>query len=204
MKYWSLLAVLLGVFLLFPVHAADQDLPKDKEDPVHDELRGLMRRLIDAANKSDVDALLDLLDKDVVVTWLNGEVSRGPKQVREYLERMVKGPTAVVKHYDTKPEADDLTHLYGDTGVVFGHSQDTYVLADGREFVMPMRWSGTVVKKDGKWLIASFHASANAFDNPVLSTAVWHIARLGIVATMAGLVLGFCVAWVLRRRRRST
>ena len=46
------------------------------EDPAHAELRALRDALVDAVNKKDVDALLRHLHPDVVVTWLNAEVSR--------------------------------------------------------------------------------------------------------------------------------
>jgi uncharacterized protein (TIGR02246 family) len=173
-----------------------------KEAPAHQELRALKQEVTEAVNQNDLPRLLTHLDKDVVVTWLNGEVSRGPDGVRAYYDRMMKGDQRVVQSVKVDPEVEELTHLYGDTGVAFGHSNDTFVLTDGREFVVPSRWSATLVKKDGKWLIANFHSSANMFDNPILAIAVRKTALwTGIGAGVAGLVLGFIIAWIVRRRR---
>jgi hypothetical protein len=58
-----------------------------------------------------------------------------------------------------------------------------------------------VVKKNGKWKVASFHASTNTFDNPVLWIAVKRVAIwTGVSAGLLGLVLGFSAAWLLRKR----
>jgi hypothetical protein len=64
--------------------------------------------------------------------------------------------------------------------------------------VAETRWTGTLVKKDGKWKVASFHASANAFDNPILWIALKKVGMwVGIGAAVLGLVIGFLIG---RRR----
>jgi ketosteroid isomerase-like protein len=157
--------------------------------------------MVAAINKGDLDALLTHLDKDIVVTWMDGEVSRKPEGVREYIERMTKGPNRKVNSYSTEVEVDDLTHLYGETGVAFGHSKDHFVLTDGRDLLVNTRWTATLVRKDNKWVLASFHASTDMFDNPVLHIAVKQTAWwAGGIAGAVGLVVGFLAAWLLRRR----
>jgi hypothetical protein len=180
MRRWVALA-LLGGCLAAPLAA--QDAKPAKEDPVHD------------------DTLLTHLDPDVVVTWQNGEVSRKPEGVRAYYDKMMTGPDRIVASVAIGPEVDELTHLYGTTGVAVGSSQDHFKLTDGRDFVMPTRWSATVVKKDGRWLVAEFHASTNTFDNPVLHIAMRQAALwAGVAAGVVGLVLGFVIARLLGRR----
>jgi uncharacterized protein (TIGR02246 family) len=206
MKSKALLGLVVAA-LLFAPGLVGQGMSKDEksvsEDPVHNELRALMKELVEAVNKNDIDALLTRLDKDVVATWMDGKVSRGPAEVKAYLEEKTKGPNAVVKSYKTEPAADDLSHMYGDTAVAFGHSKDTFVMNDGKEFTFASRWSATLVKKDGKWLVAGFHGSAGIFDNPVLDTAVRRTATwTAIVAGLVGLVVGAGVMWLLRRRAR--
>jgi uncharacterized protein (TIGR02246 family) len=199
---WLPLALLW--FALTPAAAQDKSDP-NKEHPAHQELRAMRDALIEVVNKHDLDRLLTFLDDDVVVTWQNGEVSRGPKEVRAYYERMMQGPNRVVESVTIAPHVDTLTHLYGDNaGVAHGSSKDHFKLTDGRDLDLDTRWSATVVKKDGQWKIASFHASTNMFDNPVLWIAVrrsmWWI---GIAAVLAGLLLGFIAARLLRRRVAS-
>jgi uncharacterized protein (TIGR02246 family) len=198
--------VLAVAALPFAAGHADDKAKGEKaaaEAPAHEELRALRKEMVEAINKSDFDALLTKLDPDVVVTWMDGKVSRGPTEVKAYLEGKTKGPNAIVKSYKTEPEADDLSHLYGDTAVAFGHSRDTFVLNDGKEFTITPRWSATLVKKDGKWLVANFHGSANVFENPVLDiyvrqTALW----VGVIAAAAGLLVGAGGVWLLKRRVR--
>src|SRR5215813_75713 len=98
MKRKVLLVLAVAALLLTPGQAQDT---KAKEDPAHEELRALKRDLVEVVNKRDIEGLLKFLDQDVVVTWLNGEVNRGPKAVKEYLERMLKGDKPVVKSYKT-------------------------------------------------------------------------------------------------------
>jgi ketosteroid isomerase-like protein len=184
---------------------AAQDAKKPKEDPAHEELRALRREVEDAVNKNDLDRLLTFLDEDVVVTWQNAEVSRKPAGVREYYERMMKGPNRRVESITIKPVVDDLTHLYGDTGVAYGSSEDHFKLTDGKDFKLTSRWSATVVKKNGKWLIANFHASTNMFDNPLMTYAIRQtLLWTAVVAVPVGLLLGLVVAWLWRRRKSAT
>jgi uncharacterized protein (TIGR02246 family) len=200
MRRKGLLAVIAWL-VLAPIQAQEKGAGPAMEDPAHEELRAMKRQLVEASNKGDFDRVLTLLDQNVIVTWQNGEVSRGPNEVKAYLERMTKGPNRIVQRFETSPEVAELTHLYGDTGVAYGDSRDLFVLTDGREFVVPTRWSATVVKKDGRWLIANFHASTNMFDNPILSLAIRRTAMwVGGVAVIVGLVLGLLVGRLFRRR----
>jgi ketosteroid isomerase-like protein len=199
MKKRMPLVVAVACFLLAPANG--QEGKPAAEDPAHEELRALRRELVEAVNKSDLEGLLGHLDPSVIVTWLNGEVSRNPEEVRAYYDRMMKGPRPIVKSITIDPTVEELTHLYGNTGVAYGHSKDHFQLTDGQDFVVPTRWSATVVKKDGKWLIANFHASTDMFDNPVLTLAVKRTALwAAVIAGVVGLILGGIGGWFLRRR----
>jgi uncharacterized protein (TIGR02246 family) len=194
-RCWFVLAV--GAACLLPGPA----VPQEKEDPAHEELRALKRELTAAVNKGDVDAVLSHLDKDVVVTWLNGEVSRGPAGVREYYDRMTKGPQRKVESFATDPTVEELTHLYGNSGIAYGTSKDTFKLTDGSAFTVNSHWSATVVKQDGRWKIANFHASTDMFDNEVLHLALRRTASwTAAIALFIGFLLGSLVVWFLRRR----
>ncbi len=217
MKRWSALAAILtflgGVYIgsaepKAADKASDASPPKATapapEDPAHAELRALREGLVAAIKKNDVDEVLTYLDHDVVVTWQNGEVSRKPEGVRAYFDRVMKGPNRVVDSYTTNPTVDELTHLYGNTGVAFGSSIDHYKLTDGSDFDLPTRWSATVVKTDGKWRIANFHASVNMFDNPVLVMTVKRVGLwISLIAGGVGLLVGFLAARMVRGRSSS-
>jgi ketosteroid isomerase-like protein len=204
MKHRCLL--LVAVLLLGPVALPAQDKSKDndqqskkekKEDPNHEELREVKKALTDAFKNKDLDALLKHVHKNVVVTWQNGEVSRGHDGIRKYYDRMLTGNDSVLDKVDADPELPELSILYGDpprTAVAFGKLHDKYKLRDGTDIDMQSLFSATLAKQDGKWLIVNFHASTNVFDNDVLKLAVSKTMWLaGGIAGIAGLILGLIV-----------
>ena len=168
------------------------------EDPAHAELRALRDELVDAVNQRDMPRLLRHLHPDVVVTWQNAEVSRHPDGVRAYLTRMLEGPNSIVQSFSTTVNVDELTILHGgDAGVSFGSSLDRFALRGGQTFDLNSRWSATLVRVDGRWVIASFHSSTNLFDNPLLNGA----KRLAMYGAAGALAAGLVVGFIAGRRR---
>ena len=101
------------------------------------------------------------------------------------------------KAYKVEPSADALTTLYGEnTGVVAGHSVGSYSLL-GNDYDFDNRWTATLVKIDGEWLLASYHVSLNALDNPILNTA----SRTLYWALAGGAGAGLIVGLFIKRRK---
>lgn len=172
-----------------------------QEDPAHNELRALRDGLLAGMNSGDIEAQLAFLHPNVVVTWHNAEVSRGRDGVRKYLDRMLKGPAKVVEKFGAEVKVDELSILYGgDTAIAFGSAQEHFTLAGGKLFDFTGRWSATMVKDDGKWLVANLHTSDNIFDNPLLNAAAKALWWVGGGALLAGALGG----WLLGRRGRHT
>jgi uncharacterized protein (TIGR02246 family) len=170
------------------------------EDEAHAGLRQLQATMEKALNSGDVETILANVDDNVVFTTMNDDVARGKKGIREYFEKMMKGPERVVDSVTTHFEPDDLSILHGnDTAIAFGHAHDHYVLTNGRAFDITARWSGTMLRRDGKWIVASFHYSTNVFDNPILTAQ--RRLLIGVGAAIAVLAAG--VAFWLGRRRRQ-
>lgn len=170
------------------------------EDPAHNELRALRDGLLDAMNKGDIERELTYLHPNVAVTWHDATVSRGRDGVRRYLNRMLTGPDKVVESYGAAVDVDELTILYGgDTGISFGSAVEHFKMKSGKTFNLPARWSATLVREDGRWLIANLHASDDLFDNPLLNTVRRAAYWAGGLALLVGLALGF----FLGRRRRA-
>ena len=166
------------------------------EDPAHNELRALRTQVIDAITKGDIDAVLTHVHPNVVVTWQNSEVCRGADGLREFFHRMGK---ETFKGYKVPPTPDELTILHGgDTGISFGHVVGAYTLL-GKELEFKSRWTATLVKENGRWLLASYHVSLNALDNPLFNSArkslIW-------IAVATG-VLGVLVGWLVGRRKKA-
>ena len=72
------------------------------------------------------------------------------------------------------------------------------------EFQVQTRWTASLVRENGRWLITAFHSSANAFDNPILDKAR-QLAMLqwGGIGTAAGALIGVLVGRAVGRRRRA-
>jgi uncharacterized protein (TIGR02246 family) len=173
--------------------------PEPNDEATHDELRALRDGLVDAVNANDIERQLTYLHPNVVSISPNGEVSRGRDGVRAYWTKMMTGPNRVVDSFHAEVDVAELTILYGgDTGIAYGTAHQHYKLASGVHLDLPTEWSATLVKEDGKWLVASFHASANVFHNPLLATA----KRVSYWAAGVSLVVGLLGGVFLGRRRR--
>ncbi|RYD32623.1 MAG: nuclear transport factor 2 family protein [Verrucomicrobiaceae bacterium] len=166
------------------------------EDPAHEELRLLRTEIITAITKGDIDTVLTRVHPDVVVTWQNSEVCRGRQGLKDFFDRMGRKS---FKGYKIAPTPDELTILHGgDTGISFGKTVAEYDLL-GRHYEIESRWTATLVKLDGKWLLGAYHISMNTLDNPLLTAA-----KKGLyIAGGAGLVLGILIGRILGRRARA-
>lgn len=192
----------IGMCLLAPVLYADEPA---NEKAIHDELRALRKDLIEAYNDNDIDRLLSNCQENVIVTWQNGEVSVGHQGIRDYYDRMMNGPDRVVASLRVDPTVDDISTIYGDsTAIARGKMNDRYELTSGKNFDLNSRWSATAIKEADRWLIASFHASANVFDNGVLSLMTRQIMFwTGAIALSVGLVGGGILGWSISKRRST-
>lgn len=162
----------------------------------------LRTELVDSFNKGDLDRLLSHLDPDVVVTWQNAEVCRGPAAVKAYYDKMMRGPNPVVAKLSANPVVDD-RHIYGDWAVSWGNLHDQYELKDGSAFKFDSRFTATIARRGAVWKVTSFHASVSAFDNPVVMIAakkgaIW----AGIIAGVVGLIIGAAAVMLIKRRRK--
>jgi ketosteroid isomerase-like protein len=188
----KIIAAALAWLFTLTIHA--------QEDPAHNELRAVRDGLLAGMNSGDIEAQLRFLHPNVTITWHNAEVSRGHEGVRGYLNRMLNGPSKVVEKFGAEVKVDELSILFGgDTAIAFGSANEHFTLTGGRVFDFTGRWSATLVKENGKWLVANLHTSDNIFDNPLLNRAVSALWWLGGVALLIGLFAG----WLIGRRRRA-
>lgn len=200
MKLYLLVLVAWGCLAPVSLGAqAERQSPED-EEAIHNELRALREDLVDALIAGDVERQLSYAHENVVVTWQNNEVCRGHAGLREFLKRT---GSEAFQGYTVSPTADELTILYdnGNTGIVFGNSVPRYKLL-GKDFELNNRWTATLVREDGRWLIASYHVSANVLDNPLLNMAKQAAYWIGGIALVVGVVLGLVGRMVFRKLRR--
>jgi hypothetical protein len=198
-----LMAAVLTCVLPGIVRAQDK-----AEDPAHEELRTLRKEMVESFNKRDISGLLKHVHKDVVITWQNGEVSRGHEGLKKYFDRMLVGDKSVVVDIKADPQLPEVSQLYGGKtptmAVAYGTLNDHYKLRDGKDFKMNSLFSAALVKENGQWWIVDFHASTNVFDNEVLELAVkktmMYSAGAGLVV---GLVLATIVCLVVGKKRNA-
>jgi len=158
----------------------------------------LREGLIDSFNKGDIDRLLTFLDTNVVVTWQSGEVCEGTAAVKAYYDKMMKGDHPVVSKVTSEPKVLG-RHIQGDWGVSWGELNEHFFLSDGRDLPLNSRFTATIVKREDGWKVSAFHASVNAFSNPITGLAVKKIA---LVAGIGGIITGVLVGLVIASLRR--
>lgn len=171
------------------------------EDAAHDQLRQLRDGLTNAINEMRIDDVLSFLADDVVVTWLDGSSSRGHDEVRAYLNDKLSGDAKIVEKFRIEPKVSDLTILYGgDTGVSYGTGSSHFDFSSRRDLAIEGPWSATLVKEGDRWVVASFHASAGLFKNPLIAFAYKALWWTGGLTLLLGIVIG---AYAGRKSKRS-
>jgi uncharacterized protein (TIGR02246 family) len=162
--------------------------PMPDNEPAHVELRALQATMEAALNRGDLDALLAHVDDTVVFTAMDSAVGRGKQGIRDYFNRMMVGPDRIVSSVKMDFIPDALSVFYGpDLAIATGSAPGHYVLTNGMEFDIDARWTATLVRRDGRWLVAAFHSSTNLFDNPVLDLQrKWLLVIGGAVALLLG------------------
>lgn len=215
MKRFASVAMVCVVGLGAAIPAFAQDAPARPADAAdeatHEQLRALRDGVTEAFNKlgtgnhpDELPKLLTYLHKDFVLAAMNGEVSIGPAGVQDYYERKLGGANATVQtiHHTFSPAA--LTTIYGgDTGVSYGTTLGKYVLTDGMVFEVETNYTATLVKENGKWLLASFQFAPSIFENPVVDAAVGWIYKAGGLGALLGLLLGLFGGVMLGKKKSA-
>src|SRR5215467_820833 len=161
----------------------------------------LREGLIDSFNKGDIDRLLTFLDTNAVVTWQNGEVCEGTAAVKAYYDKMMKGDHPVVSKVTSEPKVLG-RHIQGDWAVSWGELNDHFLLSDGRDLPLNSHFTATIAKRGDVWKVSAFHASVNAFNNPITAIAVKKISLVaGIGGIITGVIVGLVIASVFRRAK---
>jgi ketosteroid isomerase-like protein len=193
---FSAALVALALLLAYAIPVRSQNATV--EDPAHQELRTLRTNVIEAITKGDFDGTMRFVHSNVVVTWQNDEVCRGHAGLRTFFERMGKN---AFKGYEVPPKPDELTILYnnGNMGVSFGRTVAHYTLF-GHDYHFTNRWTATLVKENGQWLLAAYHVSNNVLDNPLINAAKTSLFWAAGIALALGLVIGVLVG---RRGRHA-
>ena len=170
--------------------AIDAELDKFRDDLFH------------AFNTGDYPAMLEkYCHKDIIATWQDGTTSEGHAGVIAEFDKL--------KQFIDKMTVDATTDkrlILNDGNLVIssGEMKDHYVLGRGPSVNLNSRWSATLIKDNDRWLLASFSASTNAFDNEVVS--LYLTSQKYTVSAAAGLIgigLGLVLSRVMNRRSKA-
>ncbi len=185
------LAILLALALFLPA-------PLSAQDAAPAEIHALRDRLLDAVNKSDFDQMAACLAPNVVITYQNAEVARGRDGVKTFQLKMTAGPEKIIESFHADVKTDDIALLPGGTtALVTGSSAETYKMTHGPDLTLDARWTATLVKTDGQWLVAALHFSTDLFKSPLTAAT----KKAGVTASTASLLIGLVAGWFLGRKR---
>lgn len=205
MNYRVFVSTILLLFgLLSAALTTAQDVPQT-EDPAHDEIRALRDGALSAYKDKDIDKLLTYLHPDVAFTIQNADVLRGHDAVRKFHDRMSVGEDREVVSIVGEFKVDELSILHGDdAAIAIGSMDDEIELKRGMKFTLNSRWTATMVKEDGRWLVAALHVSTNMFDNGVSRLMLWwNSVKVGAISGVVGLAVGGLVIGMFCRKRQK-
>ena len=170
--------------------AIDAELDKFRDDLFH------------AFNTGDYPAMLEkYCHKDIIATWQDGTTSEGHAGVIAEFDKL--------KQFIDKMTVDATTDkrlILNDGNLVIssGEMKDHYVLGRGPSVNLNSRWSATLIKEEDRWLLVSFSASTNAFDNEVVS--LYLTGQKYTVSAAAGLIgigIGLLLSRIMNRRSKA-
>lgn len=171
-------------------------------DPELDkELQTMRSEMLAAFKRRDFKLLNSYVTPDIIVTWQNGEVTKGTDALMSFNERMLGGDNSVISEADAAPIIEG-RKLFGDQIISIGAMNDSFTIrATGQKLPFNSRFSALVVKQDGRYLVSGLHLSANVFDNPVLSAATNFYKLLAGATAVVALIFGILIGKFLLCRK---
>lgn len=190
--------LLLSIFicLSFLAFTAEAQFDPDQERSV---LRQTLSDIEQALNDKQIEPVLDLLEDDAVVIFLNGHVARGPDGVRAYFEDIFSGGQAVLKDYQTSADVGAPARFFNDIAVADGSTEDTFYFIDGSKMIVTTYWSAVLNRSDGSWKVVNLHFSSNLFDNPLMAA----LEQKMIILIAIAFLIGCLFVFLLMRRKAA-
>jgi ketosteroid isomerase-like protein len=195
----------LAIFTILNLAATapSQTAPATSTDEASVAISTLRTSLTDSFRRGDIEGILTHLDPDVVVTWQNGELCKGPDEVRAFYARVMTGDKPIVREIKSDPKVLG-RHVHGDWAISWGNLSDHFVLSDGSDLPFNSVFTATIAKRGERWLVTAFHTSVGVFDNPVLAKATKKTALFsGAGGCAVGLLLGLLLGRINSARRSA-
>jgi len=171
-------------------------------EDLHNELRAIKQRAVDAVNSGSAEDLLGTFSQNIIITAFNNDNVHGLDAATEYYGKMMTGADRYIKEMSITADADALSLFYADNtiAVVSGTSMAHFQLKVGPPFDIPLRWTATVDRSSGSWKFATLHFSADPVDNPLVSSSIAFWKWLAVALALGGVGLGYFLG---RRKSRK-
>lgn len=191
-------AVLLAGLPFALAHGAGEAQQTQKEVEL------VRSQLTAALEKLDAHAVQALMHPDVVVVQPDGTTLSGAKAVGDYIAQCNAGTGGWFKAIRLKPEIKTQS-AQGGVVTVSGNAHDKYVLTNGSEFDLECRFTATLEKTDGGWVVRQLQAAPAGFENPMMTAVVTKSANAlvwawFIGATMGAVISGLVTRYFMKRR----
>ena len=194
---WLLFVLLLMSFVT--AHSDEDDHSADRE-----QLKQILSSIEESLNTLQLDKLLSHFDDQAVLSFMTTEVANGKDGILDYYDKMFNLPDSPLKSYHTKATLDGHAQFHGDTSVASGRTQDSFELADGRQYQFNTRWLATAVKKQGQWKVVALDFSVDPFDNVILDEIGLQMFNYALLAFFAGLAIMFVITRLLHKKDKGT
>lgn len=172
----------------------------------HIALRKLKADALTAINTQDFDRVRQLTHEPFMATVVTQDSFNDFDQLVGFYKSLYTTDhpdRPRMKKVSIAAEADELSQIYtGTFAITRGSTLERYELADGRGFDLNGRWTGVSIKDGGEWKMLAVHTGTNFLNNPVLQQYEKAVKWVGGGALGAGLLIGFLLGRLLRRRAR--
>jgi hypothetical protein len=173
-----MIILILNLFFCFQNVFAEYDIIQDRND-----LLAVHRELSNAVNTVNVEKAISLIDNRVVFVNIPGTVTIGHEGIRRYFDIMLLAKNAYLRSASFDFEVDGEPVIIDQKfAIAHGHSVNHYQFAAGGTLDLPVNWSASMIKNDGKWKVVSLHVAGNVFNNPLMAKAYWIMIILGIIS----------------------
>src|SRR5262245_57825439 len=142
---WGVL-VLVALMSFVASAATAQKAPS--VDQIHNELRALKDRAVEAVNKRNKDALFREMAPNITFTGMDNQVVSGLQNLQAFYDKTFASSGGLIREITLKVEPDALSQLYADNriAVAFGKADTHFKMMGGSEFDWPLRWTATLTR----------------------------------------------------------
>lgn len=163
------------------------------------EVQQLAEAFVTALNGNDPASAVEFFHPDCLVTWASTETSRGHEGLRAFHQFRFGGPVRRVESFNCEVRVDDTVQVFaeGQAALACGGFNERFKLPGGRKIDLQGRWSATLTKDHGRWLIVNLQLSVDPFANSLLNLAKQAGWVVGVVSLLAGAGAG----WMVGRKK---